>query len=102
MSCTYAKTRNGDWAVIGPEDEVAVGARVAVITKAGVEKTELVCGVSRPFDGKRFGYLIADPPTYIRNCHRQKDCPICGEEGLDADTTVCWECGCKFDVNPYR
>lgn len=61
---TYRKTRNDEWVVFGPVDEVVPGSEVSVHTKDGRIVQEYVVRIGTPFDVDGvphvYGYLHPD------------------------------------------
>lgn len=116
---TYRKTKQGDWAVFGPANELSEGP-VTVTKKDGSTKAETVRRVSKSFevDGvpHAYGFLTADdaggkPTTSTPRCrHCGKamrssqfgDGFYCPDKACrdahkrKAETKTCWECGCTF------
>lgn len=85
-TCTYRKTKAGEWVVMGPVSVVKPGAVVTVTKKDGTSKTERIESVGKAFDGMRYGYLR-------RRDTGPRVCDECGE--FAERGTVCWETGMR-------
>lgn len=79
-TCTYRKTKAGEWVVYGPADVVIKGTFVGVTKKSGEEKYELVTRVGHTFivDGTEmvYGYMPSKTgPTYIDTAYDRRGLP---------------------------
>jgi hypothetical protein len=97
---TYRKTRDGAWAVFGPQAECDGPGPYTVTKKDGTTKQELVVRVSKPFDieGVAHVYGFLDTPAHRQgpSVRRRSSTCLCTERGCCRPTCYCNSmCACK-------
>jgi hypothetical protein len=102
-TCTYRKTKLGEWVVYGPSSEVRAGATVTVHKANGDVKTETIVRIGTPFDvggvEHVYGYL-GDKDRSTRSPAQPRGrgryvCDECGSWVSRNDGSVCWETGLR-------
>ena len=79
--CTYRKTRNGTWAVMGPASQITAGRTVVVTKRDGSTKPELISSVGKTFtrDGQQMVYGYPERSSGSRNSSGGQMCDECGQ-----------------------
>lgn len=92
----YRMTRNGTWAVFGPQRDVHPGT-VTVTKKDGSTKQETITHVSKPFDvdGTPYVYGFLDPQDRRNRPRHGRQC-ACEEQGCCRPRCQCEpHCVCR-------
>ncbi len=96
----YRKTKTGTWVAFGPAASITAGAEIAVTTRAGDSKRELVESIGRPFSVKGvemvYGYLAARPTAahggVCENCDASTGHLTLRKDSSGLDGYCCYRC----------
>lgn len=79
-AASYRKTRQGEWVVMAPVEAFQPGRLVAVVTKSGETRHEVIARVGRPFSvgGVEMAYGYIDPRSAAGHDRTKRSCESCG------------------------
>jgi len=101
----YRKTKTGTWVAFGPAASITAGAEIAVTTRAGDSKRELVESIGRPFSiggvEMVYGYLADRPAAHggiCENCDASANHLALRKDSSGLDGYCCYRCATGPDV----